>query len=92
MNHMHLNRKWKTVEISHYRERDLKSDITSLDLRYNFCTDCSIFLSEISWLETEIPKNVQEGTNTMSVFIKCNGSPGSELGYAGEIYNWFSPD
>ena len=59
----------------------MKSDITSLDLRYNFCTDCGIFLSEISWLE--IPKNVQEGTNTMSVFIKCNGSPGSEVGYAG---------
>ena len=62
----------------------MKSDITSLDLRYNFCTDCGIFLSEISWLETEIPKNVQEGTNTMSVFIKCNGSPGREVGYAGK--------
>ena len=62
----------------------MKSDITSLDLRYNFCTDCGIFLSEISWLETEIPKNVQEGTNTMSVFIKCNRSHGSELGYAGK--------
>ena len=68
---MHLNRK-------------LKTDITSLDLRYNFCTDCGIFLSEISWLETKIPKNVQECTNTMPVFIKCNGSPGSELGYAGK--------
>ena len=63
------------------RERDLKSDITSLDLRYKFGTYCGIFLSEISWLETEIHKNVQEGTNTMSVFIKCNGS---ELGCAGK--------
>ena len=43
-----------------------------------------IFLSEISWLETEIPKDVQEGSNTMSVFIKCNASPGSELGCTGE--------
>ena len=62
----------------------MKSDITSLGPRYNFCTDCGIFLSETSWQETEIPKNVQDDTNTMSVFIKCNGSPGSELGYVGE--------
>ena len=62
----------------------MKSDITSLDLRYKFYTDCGIFLSEISWLETEIHKNVQESTNTMSVFRKCNGSPGSELGYVGK--------
>ena len=62
----------------------MKSDITSLDLRYKFCTDCGIFLLEISWLETEIPKNVHEGTNTMSVFIKCNGIPGSEWGCAGD--------
>ena len=43
--------KVETVEISHYGKR-LKSDITSLDLLYNFCTDCGIFLSELSWLET----------------------------------------
>ena len=60
VNHMHLNRKLKTRDFT-LREIDLKSDITSLDLRYNFCTDWGIFLSEISWLETEIHKNVQEG-------------------------------
>ena len=38
---------------------------------------------KISWLETEIPKNVQEGTNTMSVFRMCIGSPGTELSCAG---------
>ena len=69
MNHM-----LKTVEISHYG-KDLKSEITSLDLRYNFCTNCGIFLPETSWLETEIRKKV---------LCQCNGSPGSELGYAGE--------
>ena len=42
-------------------------------------------MSQISWLETEIPKKkIQDGTNTMSVFRKCNGSPGSELECAEE--------
>ena len=30
-------------------------------------------------VEKEILKNVQEGTTAMSVFIKCNGSPGRQL-------------
>ena len=52
------------------RQKDLKSDITSLDPRYKFRTDYGIFLSEISYRETEMPINVQE------VFIKYNGSHG----------------
>ena len=31
-----------------------------------------------------MPKNVQEVTNTMSVYIKCNGSSGIKLGCAWE--------
>ena len=62
----------------------MKSGITSFGLRYKFCTACVIYLSEILWLETEVTKNVQEGTHIMLAFRKCNESLGTELGCAGK--------